>query len=66
MLSVLSENGHTEYGENTDSYSNINFLNLGRKSQNNYVYDFISPMIANSIATWGTVYILLYLCFVNL
>ena len=50
-LSVLPENGHTEYGENADSYSDINFLNfqsyihfwanLGRKSQNNYIYDFI-------------------------
>ena len=51
-LSILLENRHPEYGEHADSYSDINFLiflpwvhflaNLGWKSQNNYVDDFIS------------------------
>ena len=27
-LSVLPENGNTEYGRNADSYSDINFLNF--------------------------------------
>ena len=27
-LSFLPENGHTEYGEDADSYSEINFLNF--------------------------------------
>ena len=52
-LSVLPENGHTEYGEDTDSYFDINFLNfsisqfLGKfgPKKSNYVYDFISSRL---------------------
>ena len=42
------------------------WANLGWKNQNNYIYDFIFPQSLTLLQFWGTVCLILYLCFVSL